>query len=501
VDTRADPVRVTVRDLLAFAAVTPVMMVWLLCGRLTGRMQPAFPLPWVVLRGAVNLVRPRARAELSEIQPELGRCWTARVSPWIPDDFSGASTLLLLEDGRPLGPGHSLHDDIRQLGDGRYSHWGRSIFFSTSDGSDPRHNGRRYSIEELRPSRKPASSRSGEPHGDELPAPARSAPPGSRTAERTAPQAPVAAALERKRAFDVLCCPESGQSLRREGDALVSADGAHRHPIVNGIPRFVASDQYVASFSFEWNTYSTTQLDSQQGTAESARLLTDKTGLTREDVAGALVLDAGVGPGRYAEVLADWGATVVGVDLSLAVEASHRNLGHRENVLIAQADIGRLPLKEGSFDHIISIGVLHHTPSTREYFLKLPKLLRPGGRIAIWVYPNEGDYAKRNPWIPLCSRIPPRLFHGFCKVLVHLVHRRRGSGWVRWVASVFPISDQPFGLENDILDTFDSYSPRFHGTHSEEEVRGWFEDAGLVEITSTPWRTSVQGRRPATATL
>ena len=311
-----------------------------------------------------------------------------------------------------------------------------------------------------------------------------------------APPPAGAPALERKPGFAALCCPQTGQGLRREGDELVTPDGAHRYPVINGVPRFVASDLYVASFSFEWNTHSTTQLDSKQGNVESAKLLTDKTGLTPEQVRGRLVIDAGVGPGRYAEVLADWGATVVGVDLSLAVEASHRNLGHRENVLIAQADIGRLPLREGVFDHIISIGVLHHTPSTREYFLKLPRLLKPGGRIAIWVYPDEGDYAKRNPWIPLCSRIPTRLFHGFCKVLVHLVHRRRGNALVRWIASVFPISNQPFGLENDILDTFDAYSPRFHGTHSEAEVRAWFAEAGLEEITSTPWRTAVQGRRP-----
>lgn len=56
------------------------------------------------------------------------------------------SRLVLTEDGKEMRPGHSLHNDIRRLGGGRYSHWGSTLFFSTSDGSDPRHNNRRYQV-------------------------------------------------------------------------------------------------------------------------------------------------------------------------------------------------------------------------------------------------------------------------------------------------------------------------------------------------------------------
>jgi hypothetical protein len=60
------------------------------------------------------------------------------------------SLLILLENGVPVGPAHSLHAEIQQLGMGRYSHWhdGTSVYlwFSTSDNSDPRMNGRQYSI-------------------------------------------------------------------------------------------------------------------------------------------------------------------------------------------------------------------------------------------------------------------------------------------------------------------------------------------------------------------
>jgi len=56
------------------------------------------------------------------------------------------STLQLFEDGVELGPGHAVHADIRATGGGTFSHWGRTLFFSTSDGSDPRRNGRVYTV-------------------------------------------------------------------------------------------------------------------------------------------------------------------------------------------------------------------------------------------------------------------------------------------------------------------------------------------------------------------
>jgi hypothetical protein len=57
---------------------------------------------------------------------------------------NSSSSRRLLEDGHPLGPAHSIHADIRVSGGGRFSHWGDHLYFSSSDGSDPRANGRKY---------------------------------------------------------------------------------------------------------------------------------------------------------------------------------------------------------------------------------------------------------------------------------------------------------------------------------------------------------------------
>lgn len=62
------------------------------------------------------------------------------------------SLLALFEDGRLIGPAHQIHQLIMTHGRGAYSHWGRSLIFSSSDNSDPRVNSRNYSVKKLTPS-------------------------------------------------------------------------------------------------------------------------------------------------------------------------------------------------------------------------------------------------------------------------------------------------------------------------------------------------------------
>ena len=55
------------------------------------------------------------------------------------------SPLMLYENDRPLGPAHSTTGHIKHLGRGRYLHLPAVVYFSSSDNTDPRTNGRLYS--------------------------------------------------------------------------------------------------------------------------------------------------------------------------------------------------------------------------------------------------------------------------------------------------------------------------------------------------------------------
>jgi sulfatase maturation enzyme AslB (radical SAM superfamily) len=78
---------------------------------------------------------------------ESGYCYLVE----IPESFiklagESLNEAELLENGTPLPFPSGMHDDIRKLGEGRYSVWGRSLYFSTSDNSDPSDNGRSYEL-------------------------------------------------------------------------------------------------------------------------------------------------------------------------------------------------------------------------------------------------------------------------------------------------------------------------------------------------------------------
>jgi hypothetical protein len=84
------------------------------------------------------------------IQADSGNAYRAKL-PALAAESDGPghaqrSTLLLLEDGKPLPRPHAKHEEIRSLGGGRYSHWQDFLLFSASDGTDPRANGRRYEL-------------------------------------------------------------------------------------------------------------------------------------------------------------------------------------------------------------------------------------------------------------------------------------------------------------------------------------------------------------------
>ena len=56
------------------------------------------------------------------------------------------SDLRLFENGHVIGPAHSERADIENLGRGRYLYSTDGLYFSSSDGSDPRTNGRTYRV-------------------------------------------------------------------------------------------------------------------------------------------------------------------------------------------------------------------------------------------------------------------------------------------------------------------------------------------------------------------
>lgn len=308
-----------------------------------------------------------------------------------------------------------------------------------------------------------------------------------------------------------LCCPACDSELTiaashieqdgsiGEGVLICRGCGAG-YPIRNGVPRFVDTDAYVRSFSYEWNKWDRVQLDVANNTAESEQTFIDKTGFTRGDLTGRLVLDGGCGSGRFLDVVSRWGARVVGVDFSYAVDAAQANVGGRPNVDVVQADLFRLPFKKGVFDAVFSIGVLHHTPDTRAAFLKLPPLLKERGEIAVWLYhyPDRLYCKASDFWRAVFRHVPHRLLFAWCWVLVVLLsglYRKPFMSRAPWrhVRRVLPVNTHP-DFHWRVLDTFDWYSPRYQDKDcSILRTLGWFREAGLRYFDVLDYPTAIRG--------
>jgi SAM-dependent methyltransferase len=158
------------------------------------------------------------------------------------------------------------------------------------------------------------------------------------------------------------------------------------YPIVAAIPRFVAGEDYSDTFGRQWNRWTRTQHDSMNGMMTFRDRFLRYTGWTLDGLAGKTVVDAGCGAGPYLDVVEGHAATVIGFDLSHAVDAAYRLHGQRPNVHLAQGDIFNPPIRRGIADHLFTFGVVQHTPDPERAFRSLIPIVKKGGEIAVWVY-------------------------------------------------------------------------------------------------------------------
>jgi SAM-dependent methyltransferase len=267
----------------------------------------------------------------------------------------------------------------------------------------------------------------------------------------------------------------------------------------------VKTDEYAAGFGYQWNKYDRLQLDDSNNSSFSAERFHQITGWLPEELKDRLVLDAGCGAGRFAKVVADqYRARLCAFDLSAAVDACKRNL-HSADSLVCQASIYNLPFRERLFDYVYCIGVIQHTPSPRDSIRALCRLVKPGGRIGLWIYELNwkcfvGTAGFKYALRPLTSRLSKnaqvRFSEGLVKLWYPLVRRARRWGFPgKVIMRCLPVASahvQSVNLTEEdfrnwvFLDTIDMYSPAYDKPQRFSTISRLLEDEGFVDIKRHP---------------
>ncbi|MDJ0381097.1 methyltransferase domain-containing protein [Streptomyces sp. G-G2] len=102
---------------------------------------------------------------------------------------------------------------------------------------------------------------------------------------------------------------------------------------------------------------------------------------------GQRVLDAGCGTGRaLTELRAAVGpsGTVLGADLTPQMLAEAARAGRDAAGTLLLADVARLPLRDGCLDAVFAAGLIAHLPDPGANLRELARVVRPGGRLALF---------------------------------------------------------------------------------------------------------------------
>jgi SAM-dependent methyltransferase len=343
--------------------------------------------------------------------------------------------------------------------------------------------------------------------------------------------------------LELLACPECGSPLfltvfeetnlglahNEIIEGLLTCNQCHLdYPIIDAIPRFIPNtfslfpDFYKKHpeliknisksdfeklhgetqerFGYEWMNY-------PGSLEEDRKVFLYETQIEPSEWKGKLVLDGGCGMGRYSRVAHELGATVVALDLSPALVRLREVSDHSERMHLVEANLMKPPFKKNIFDIIYSVGVIHHTPSAKESFQALSKLVKPKGKLTVWVYGAPGSFSnfKTNPlkeerqslkkiiflvWLIVLIREKIsdtlRLFtiHTPHKLLYMLCYPLALIGKIPLI-KYLTFSVHPLWRVR-LQENFDWLTPPYQSHHTKEELSVWYKENGLKILKVLP---------------
>jgi SAM-dependent methyltransferase len=237
-------------------------------------------------------------------------------------------------------------------------------------------------------------------------------------------QPAAAPADENTLPLDLLRCPRSGQALVRDGDALVTADGAGNYEVSpEGIPLFAtqflsdAGRQQQAHYDRIAASY--VENLGYPHTQEYMKYLDDVLLAVVDRSRLGTVAEICCGRGEAFHLIGGDVERGVGVDVSLQMlrAALHDRADGGSRLSFVQGDATMLPLASNSFDNVFALGGIHHVQDRTRFFSEVARILKPGGRF-IFREPVS-DFILWRALRAIVYRLSPALDHDTERPLLH----------------------------------------------------------------------------------
>ena len=304
--------------------------------------------------------------------------------------------------------------------------------------------------------------------------------------------------------------PYTNETLEENNTDLISKNS--KYPIIDGIPKFVQSnskdDQYKIQkcFSYQW-TKSDFGQPEKFSNDDIKHDVIETMDLTDDDLSSfddKIVLDVGVGSGASSRLWGPMAKEFHGVDIGDGIYRAKSTLKDTvKNPILSHADLHHLPYADESFDVIVSNGVLHHTPNTKNALKCVYPKIKKGGSIIFYIYKVKtplrefsDDYI-RNLISDLTpdeafektksiTKLAESLHNQKIKITipedVPLLGFKKGEyDLQRFIyQNIFKLFwKESMGFSESNMENFDWYYPKYSWRHTEQEIKDWCGEFNL----------------------
>jgi ubiquinone/menaquinone biosynthesis C-methylase UbiE len=277
-------------------------------------------------------------------------------------------------------------------------------------------------------------------------------------------------------------------------DPLAHIKGKNREIAIFNTEGKNIDEEVVKSFGEEWLKFQYFSDEMIRTCAEEYFDIVSEKAVNKS----TYMLDIGCGTGRWTKYFTGRAGFIEAVDPSNAVFAADNLLGNIDNVRLTKASIETIPFNDETFDFVMSIGVLHHTPDPYRSMTDCVKKVKKGGYFYCYLYHNlesktwlskllfqTGELVRK-----VVCRFPMQLKSFTCDVLAIIVY----MPFILWVKLLIATGFKKLAMKMPLAayhnksffiirnDSLDKFGTKLESRYSKEQVQEMMTRAGLSEI-------------------